>query len=641
MEYLLSNPRASNIAGLPIIPTVSGHFVSLSTSNATTVYTLLEPQERDLFDVCDPNAIHINDLPSSTREWFKEAAPGELNLSLLDPARVIQYLSQHPTRNSVDLASVRLEDASISFLTRFWVWVGGWRHAAMLLPQLRSTRLLPCVGNGLQDADPETPVFDPAPVESDSTLYRSLRNLEVPFLLPADPQVKGVLRRYGFLRSPCEAKTLLRTLDRTMTASAATLSIEQAQRLLSHFNAYMAYARPSDYDETEVQALRALPIFPIVEVTATGHQLHVNERRFSVEGVTVYGVERESFEVLPNLPNIVFVDVPAVSRGVLAILNNKAPTPLTFPMILDITLDRHALVRQPRKLLAAILGRAGARERELTGTLKDKMRSQVFVASEGGTKEAPRRLIDPSSPLRPLYANDPERLPRAHDEVDRQIAGTLSSMGLLDRDLSKENVEDRIRYIAGKAHFDFSVELLNILSRFDCRRLDLDDQIPWLPTQKGTLSPGSECRPGRGRGTGHDERLFDKVLEMISPRVGTVPATLITKMRWDHPIPVDILSRQLVHVLQDGGDGTIRRVEVVLEELSKRKLSRTEFSQLRDALDGRAWVPVSGIHGDLLVESWRAVCSEDVFSGIHRIKANLRSSTNRRKFLRDLGCLDE
>ncbi|RXW22308.1 hypothetical protein EST38_g3561 [Candolleomyces aberdarensis] len=610
LQYLLSSNDIRNVVGLPVISTVSGSFVSLAQQGTTpNIHTLLETADIELFRTCDENAIFLDELPPPAVEVFRQQAPHTLNVKWLDTDQVVRYLGLHPTsRRGFEPSQTEPDDAAVAFLAGFWIWIGSWGSRLLLLTKLESEYVLPCVG-GLRRANQSEPVFDAAGI--DPALSACLCGLGVPFLSTAfGSEAKNVLTKYRFLKLATDMHALLDAME----DFGGFVSDEKAQLLFNHFNQCMVNTSWNSFSERQKTAFGELPIFPIVEY---GANASVHRRRAGVSGLAVYGVW--TFELLPVLPNAVFVDLNVLDHRLLPLLCESQPHPLSEIEVLGLSIKR--LHQQPKNHLARMLQHVAGHKYDLTSRLQQSLRSERYAYSSRGTREAPQTLIDPSSPLHPLYANTRNRLHSLQDEEDRSIADSLAKLGLLDKALSANNITDRIHHIASTARLEDAVKLLNIIYQhgFDCHSLTLDKSVKWLPTQKGTLATAAECRPGRGTTVAEELHLFDKVLELVH-RSAMVSPSLRTVLGWDDPIPVDVLLRQFEEVLDHPDGDVYHRVKTLIKELSSRRyLTTAQWSSLRELLENREWVPTSEY---TLVESWQAVFSS-AFQGICMVAPDL------------------
>ncbi|KAJ2928408.1 hypothetical protein H1R20_g8671, partial [Candolleomyces eurysporus] len=625
LQYLLSSNNIRNVVGLPIIPTVSGSFVALAQQGTTSnIHTLLEAADIGVFRPCDDNAIFIDDLPSPAVSLFRQQAPRTLNVKWLDPDQVVRYLALHPTRRGLGLSQTEADGAAVTFLTSFWVWFDSWGSRSSLLPKLEYEYLLPCAG-GLRRAIRSQPVFDAAGIQA---LSACLSGFGVPFLSNTlGSGARTVLTKYGFLKSATDMHVLLDA----MGTFAGSVSDQNVQLLFNHFNQYMVNSTTYSFSERQKTAFRRLPIFPIVEYDPN---TSVRRRRTAANGLVVYGVW--SFELLPELPNTVFVDVNVLDQRLLPLLNETQPRPVSDMEILGLSVKR--LDQQPKNLLARMLQHVVSYQYRLTSQLQQSLRSEPYAYSSLGTRQAPQTLIDPSSPLYFLYANDKQRVHSLQDQEERSIADSLARLGFLDKALSASNITDRIRHIASTGAFENAVKLLNIIYQhgFNCHHLSLDRSVRWLPTQKGFLVTAAECRPGKGT-TSEELHLFDKVLELVHSDA-MISTSLRTVLGWDDPIPVDVLLRQFREVLDHRETDVYHRVKNLIKALSSRRLSLTgaHWNSVRQLLENREWVPTNEY---TLVETWQAVFSSS-FRGIYMVAPDLsRTGSDSRNFLTNLNCL--
>ncbi|RXW22303.1 hypothetical protein EST38_g3550 [Candolleomyces aberdarensis] len=624
LQYLLSSNNIRNIVGLQIIPTVSGSFVSLAQQGTTSnTYTLLESSNVEVFRACDDNAIFIDDLPPSTQEMVRQQAPRSLNVKILDPDQVVKYLGLHPTRRGLELSQTEADAPAVAFLSTFWTWLDSWGPRSPLLPKLASEYVLPCAG-GLRRAIRNKPAFDATEIPA---FAACLSGFGVPFVSDAlTSEARTVLKKYGFLKSATDMHALLDAVE----AVGGPVSDQTAQLLFNHFSQHMVKSTWHSFSGRQKTVFRQLPIFPIVEYDANAQ---VRCRRAAVNGLAVYGVG--SFNLLPVLPNAVFVNLKVLDPRLLPLLNESQNRPLSDIDVLALSVKR--LDQQHKKHLALMLRHIASHQPGLTYALKQSLRSERYAYSSLGTREAPQTLIDPSSLLHPLYINDKKRLHSSQDEEDRSIAESLAKLKLLDKAMSAGNIIDRIQHIASNASFEDAIKLLNIIydHGFNCRSLALDKSSRWLPTQKETLAAAAECRPGKGT-TSEELHLFDKVLELVHSRAMVSPS-LRTVLGWDDPIPVDVLLEQFREVLDNPEADVYHRVKNLIKELSSRRdLTTEQWSSLHQLLENREWVPTSE---HTLVESWQAVFSSS-FQGVYMVAPDLSIiGSESRDFLTELNCL--
>ncbi|KAJ2918884.1 hypothetical protein MD484_g1554, partial [Candolleomyces efflorescens] len=628
LQYLLSTNNIVNIAGLEIVPTGSGNFVSLVERGATpNSYTLLEKADVELFLPCDGDAIVISRLPPSTLDVFIRDAPRVLNVKWLDSDQVVGYLALHPTRHGIELSQTKVERLAVAFLSTFWAWLGCWGGREQLLPKLSSQYVLPCAGGKLRRAI--QPVFESTDIPDLTAL---LSELGVPFLSDAlERKAQAVLKNCGFLKSTTEIHALLDAV----TAVGRILPDQSAQLLLDHFKKYMVNSTQHPFSSTQMTTFKQLHIFPIVEYDANAG---VRRRRSAVGGVSVYGVT--SFGLLPVLPNAVFVDLNVLSDRLLPFLSEAHSSPLSTWDVLRLSVKR--LDQQRKKHLAHMLQRIANDPSGLTFSLKQSLSSEMYAYSSLGTRKAPQTLIDPSSPLYPLYVNDQERLHGSRDTEEGSIASSLAQLGLLDKALSATNIIDRIQHIDSTASLEDAtkldaIKLLNIIYRYgvNCHSLTVARSLQWLPTQKGTLASAAECRPGTGA-TSEELHLFDKVLDLVYSNA-MISTSLRSALGWDDPISIDVLLKQFREVLDNPEHDVYNRVKNIIKELSSRRdLTGAQWNVLYRQLENRKWVPTSD---HTLAEPWQVVFSS-WFRGIYKVAPDLgRTGSESYDFLMKLGCL--
>ncbi|KAJ2913096.1 hypothetical protein MD484_g7329, partial [Candolleomyces efflorescens] len=638
IEYLLSSGNVKNLVNLPIIPTISGRLVALHKRNstaATVVHTLLTKPDFELFEACDDNAVFLGHLPPSVVQVFERSGPSKLNVKPLDNSQVLEYLDRHPTRQGVDLATFNVDGEASQFLSRFWVWVEGWKRRSELVPLLESRYLLP-ESHGMRRAIRTEPLFKP--VETQPILARSLAKLGIPFLstlVQAKAQEK--LGVFGFLKTVSDIRDVLKCLSRCHVAGAVPLTDEEAGVLLKHFNKCMVDVPIKDFSQLEREAFKRMPIFPAVQFK--DNELGYEKRYTAVDGVTVYGVS--SLEILPQMVKTVFINMKsrpsALDPALLPILSKLPPrSDLELLQICAPTLPQ-----QPPEHLVRILNHAVTLQQSIPPKLRNILRSEPYAYASNGFREAPQALIDENSPIRFLYAREPSRLPKVEDDYDRQIVKALSELGLLDQSLSASNVMDRIRYIATNDDVENCLVFLQVLEdhSFNYKSLSghgFNKSIAWLPTQKRKLAKAVDCRPTWLPNA--KPGLFDQVLELLDEKA-RIPAPLLHLLGWNEDVPLEVLFLQFKRSLDLSQIAAFPRVKCLLIELTKRELSRRHIKELRDILRNRVWVPTTS---GKLVEQWQAVFVF-AFPGVFTIDSELKNIQDGKCqwLLKELGCLEQ
>ncbi|KAF6749160.1 hypothetical protein DFP72DRAFT_1143529 [Ephemerocybe angulata] len=626
LEYLLSTGDLNNIVGLQIIPAVSGHYISLRLSSdpkAECTHTLLEPDEYELFRLCDDNAIYIGDLPGSTAKLLKSQGPTQVNVQLLDSNCVVDYLDQHPTRKGVELHSTPPT-----------------RDALASSPNFGQVLLLPCL-HGLEPTSRKRPVFKrDGSSRNNTALYKYLTRREVPFLADVGKKVEKILETYGLLKSLNDIPSLLDCLERL---DAIPLHNDSAaESILQHFDDHMFAGNSASqpYSTDQARTFKELPIFPVVESVVEGGSLLFERNWIALDGFkTVYGVS--SLQLLPDLPDTAFLDCKNYFKDehLLSIINPKKPEPL--PTIDIVSLSLNHLPSQPKQLIASILQFAASHRNDLSQNTLSLLRRTPFVLSggESDVKVAPGTLIDPSSPLSQFYPED--CLPRREDDVDENIVKSLSDLSLMNRDLSPSNVKDCTRLIAANPdEFQPSIRLLNLLyeKSFNFASLNpLDRTLAWLPTQNEELSDAQTCHPSKGQTSKDDVYLFDHVWAKVHSDVKEIPPSLVKALGWDKAIPTKVLITQLCRVLEAKPRDIIRRVTAILVEMGSRAFSSNEQRSLEVVIEGKEWVPVSAGSGERLVHPWQAVLATP-FAGVFRVSGNLLRGEGVKRFLKQNGC---
>ncbi|KAF9446298.1 hypothetical protein P691DRAFT_733572 [Macrolepiota fuliginosa MF-IS2] len=627
LGYLLSTSQCRYIVGLPLVPSVSGTRIALAgTSALRKPRVLLDEAEEELFNLYDDGAVSLRQLAPMVRQTLVSRGPGVLNLTKLTTQLVVTYLnaSTYDSRSQETATSDQ-----IRWLNEFWDWV-----------QSKFSNLSFCdtfylVPGGEGRYCPSETVFDP---QSDEGIARLLELLGVPVVDPRmDTRARGALR---CLESSTNIHALLRMLS---TTTGVELSEEQANDLCNHLITYLpsscARHGPISSDKKLRQRLRALPIFPTISPSPDSTQ---SSRRMSITSTaTVRGVDPLGISILPQVDSIVYLDLRTISQDFLQYLDSNHRSPLSVNEMQDLMLQHFGV--QSLEMQVAFIRYLDSNSDIISRGILDRLKATAFVPACDGSLRSPKSLVDPRATIATLFPGASPSLPDTSRPILRTLVDHLRNLSIFTTELSAAIICDRIHFIAGgqcSRPESLARTLINLINttRFDCRDLfdqpGLSSELEWLPTPEGLKCP-LKCRDLSSHSSKTD--LFDEVMPTVVPDVH-IGYYLRQAFEWDGEIPFEILSQQVMKVL-DAGEPSYKKVREIIKELGHRGLTPEETSSLRSLLEGRRWVPTRS--GTLETVAFALLGGEDIPEiGFHSIVFDPQRHSKVRLFLRQMGCSD-
>jgi hypothetical protein len=232
-----------------------------------------------------------------------------------------------------------------------------------------------------------------------------------------------------------------------------------------------------------------------------------------------------------------------------------------------------------------------AKRISLPPNILNKLRTIPFLLVSDGTLRAPDQVVNPDSPIRPLFP-DAKYHPVTSDAERSLLVRQLSAMGLVMTTLTMEMVLERIEYITTQSHRsrDIALELVELLvvSNLDYSALASANNVAWLPTKdpsgSHTISQPSRCRDS------NSWMLFDECLPILST-TSHLPPALRDVFGWQNCIPLRTLLDQLKTVLEKKTNGYVRKVDAIVTELCQRNLTTNEITLIKQLVEGKAWIP--------------------------------------------------
>lgn len=587
-------------------------------------HALLNETEEGLFAAYDTQAVSLKRLASDIRTLLMSEGPRVLNLTKLDPNRVIMYLKASVY---ISTSQEAVTNDQIRWLNQFWDWAQKW-----FLKFTNQFHLVPTT-RGLRR--PTETVFDP---QNEKAVTGLLELLGVPVI---DPRFNAkALEPLKQLQRSSNIHSLLRFLP---SAISVEFSESQAAYLCAYLLKYLpsSCARHGEVSKDNVlrSRLRALPIFPIFSPTSDSTS---STRRASIPGaVAVRGANPLKLPVLPRLDTITYLDLRAISQDVLMYLDPVHRSPLTVEEMQDLMLQN--LKIQSLEMQVAFVKYLSCNSAVISRGNLDRLNTTSFVPARDGTLQAPKDLVDPRASIAALFPGQSPFLPDIALPIREALASHLRTLRLFITELSINIVRDRVQFIAG-GHCAQPEELATLLinlindTRFDCSDLFdpalLSLELEWIPTSEGLRSP-LKCRDSLSH-SGKRE-LFDEIMPMVNPDV-QIGLSLRKAFSWDDEVTFEVLSQQLIKIL-DGFQPSYEKVHEVVKELGHRDLAESQLSSLREALKSRKWVPTR--HSTLESVTFALLGDEDIPQvGFHSVVFDARRHFEVHAFLREMGCVE-
>ncbi|KAF8178073.1 hypothetical protein BJ912DRAFT_1033332 [Pholiota molesta] len=626
LTYLLSTKDVRNVIGLPLIRLPNKQKATLWTAGDTTLFILLTRAEFDVFGACDDNAIPLHSLPASVAETLRTYGPGMLNVENLAVPRIIEYLTVYPNRLGLDLSRTQTDPVARKWLSAFWIWQNTYPLKAELYANIRQLFLLPS-SRGLRKAD--SPLFRSR--GEHPVTVQHFASLGVPFLDPelSEP-AQNILMQYGLSNSITDIHALLDSLPSSF--DDLNLSGDACKAILGHIAHHISGSGSlrGPLGDQRTQRLRSLPIFPVAQYPK-GAQILSTVWAALPSTCTVRNVQTPTF--LPSIPDIIFLQLSSTTPPfIMNSIESAHPKHLSDVELLSLTVDH--FVEQPDHVHAAALKYMAQNWRYIPPRITEALQRTSFVAVQAGSRKEPIEVVDPKSPIAPLYADNLERRIRNSTPSDDSIIRSMRSLKLMQDVLTVDIVRETIAAIAStsssRKSLDLSKYLLSLMAKtsLNYAQLDLSPRQQWLPTDQG-LRGFEECRDA----TTLSRHLFDKVLAVVDPTL-TIPTSLKSALGWDRPLPIQILFSQLACTLDSPGDAFPVVFEII-KEIGSRTSTDEELIPLHDITRGRKWVPTIDRK---LSETANAVFSQPLTeSGFSQI---CHTDQPTRKFLRRMGCAD-
>ena len=646
MEYLLSDGDPSTLATLPIVPSVTGDFLTLhDPTSGAPIHDMLSEDEEPVFRRFAQSAVSLSKIPIPARNVLITKGSACLNVSRLNVDSVIQYISKAIGTD------VRMHtDEDRDWIITFWEWLPTWRLCDPLLERISHLKLIPTTEGTMESV--QSIVFDPRNL--DQSTISVLTKAGIVFLSRSFPSQASVLiAKRGTLVSPEQLSILCEHLQPRKVEDLA-----QTERLSLLRHLLFCARQSSPLGRNRQVLLCALPIFPVLAVargpSTPTTMCSLTKLTQIPNSTTIYGINPDVMGVLggpsgvflPTLPGLTFIAYRFNDIDISSLLELVSDNPkglkLTELDVIQLFIDN--LPSLPKLSISTFLERLVGHSSSIPPRIFDSISGIKFLSNSQLILESPKDLIDPYGPLRKLFHSDDRHLPSISDDLDHQILHHLSKLRLLRRHLAPDLVIERLSYLSNPSSSDvtgLAIELLHQLNStgFNCTPIAGAFSSRWLPTNEGLKSP-QETRDDHDR---HPRALFDRVWPLLLPGIVISSGSLRSTLGWNTRIPFEIIQQQIERELEHGtAPSTCSRLEVIVGELGRRVGELQDhpvLHSLKDSLGSKLWIPTN--EGTLCSTS-RAVVNTRVAipPGFHPVSITLIAGPGVRNLLILLGCTE-
>lgn len=591
-------------------------------------HVFLNDQEVAAFRSCDTRIVPSSRFPAD----FVSLAPQALDVGDLGPADVVRFCS----------ASMSLPDAErVRWMHAFWTWMASWSQREQAFDGLKFLPILPEEGGNF--AQLSSALFDTTRV--DDRLRAILSHFGLRFLDHTFPDApRALLTQRGVVKDPGDVALLLLHLQAQRSQGVDNLDIIA---LAQHIMRCLASSLTS-LTNLQRNSLRQLPIFPVLSPftspdTSQKHPMFTNVTSrsklliFDVDQAHI--LKEKGTNLLPVLSNVTFIARRHAAIE-FSMLVSKAD-PSTTNVIAELDVISRAVSNLPtqRKIFqVAFLRKIASHSHQLCSELLESLQKTAFVPSHTGQLIAPQDVVDPKTDIASLFSKEDSRFPRLLGPDDCHIVDSLRTLRLLRTTLTDEIIRDRLDVIERSPLLMRSCaeKLLKYLdhSRYNCSNLRSELGRCWLPTDKGLKKP-SDCRDGSA-----NRALFDHVLGVLDVVTEVKSPSLRVALRWDIPLPLNVIQDQLSRILESKKDDTFNRCFVILAELGCRvkELTPEVIECLRDITACHQWIPTTD--SSLCIPSRVLLTEERPLPGFCKVHSQLLLLEGVREVLSQMGCLE-
>ncbi|PFH47866.1 hypothetical protein AMATHDRAFT_6333 [Amanita thiersii Skay4041] len=604
--YILSTGDITRLFGLPLVPILSGSFVSLENRhNSGKRYTFLSDDECDVFKSLAQEAISLSQVDKTLARLIDKGSTDPANIDALGPEEVIKFLE------------TTAQSSSEQWLIEFLTWLTRWRSGSSLIDLLKTRQDLRIVPTSNQNQSLASPIFKPV---NDPQKTKVMEKFGLRFLSPVVPSlVVSFLERHSLLKRLENLDDILRVVQ---PDTLPPLTDEEASSIFRYFTAELPPALTENRE-----TLRKLPIFPVLVPSCYAHESNSSVVWRSIFPLTIKGVS--PMRLVPVIGGIHFLDKGSIHDPSCSMLKGLGIHLLSHADIILSALGNFS--GQKGSVQAAFISYIANNVRDLPTKVTDTLKITSFILASDGSRQPPSKSIDPRSDIATLFPpnSSDSRLPR----MDDAILGDLRRLRMLIASLTPDIVHERIQYIHASQHRETGKNLVSLMnnSSFLWSGVTINPSLRWLPTSEG-LKSSEECIE-RGRS---DIDFFDEVLTPLDESVINLSPSFRAVMKWDKPIALSIIQKQLIHVVGSAStQSQCRKIRSIIRELASRGLNDSDIESLKTIIGGRTWVPTKC--GTLAATS-RAVFIDVPQTSRFFSVAFSDSDVEIRQFLLNMGC---
>ncbi|KAE9407538.1 hypothetical protein BT96DRAFT_971239 [Gymnopus androsaceus JB14] len=633
LEYLISY-SPDQIVDLPLIPTVSGGYISLSAPHGSLKrYVLCNGVEAELFRSCDMFLINLFDISQPSRRLLEGCSDRDLlNVTRLGPNNLKEYLQTLcRTSNPADVSVPSSSLPPLTWFTAFWSWVDSVDSYGQFLDIALTFHLLPTL-DGVVRRVSEKVFLIP---KGQNQLCKLLEMGGIPFL-QSDVTSTRVLSLYGMIMSVDNIPLLVDFFAPELipwTPSERLVIQEHITKCL--------YARDFVLNPVRSSKLRQWPIFPKRVPNMRGSGLPVTVLD-AANGPLVFVNVADDFP-LPVVNGVTYIDMSKSS----CILSSKIDAKAASNTLQEIGIMKLAIEHissQPEALQSALMERILPSLLALPSSTIDLLRQQKFVPVFGSSERlAPAEVIDPESSLAPLFRGERGRFPIMPYSSGRFLS-IMQVAGLFCSQLTPELVEERIRYVssafADSGRFSKATALFDELSKNWKPSFSdiLQTDLAWIPTTASTLVPRQNARDVQPK-LGEHHFLFDFVLSQCPSMAST---NVREALGWRSTISIGILEKQLASTLLRPNEKELpQRLSSLIRYIGKLhsegNVQPAHIESFKQMVLEHRWIPDSTRR---IVTTQHALLSPDLRIGkvFQSISSSLRDAPGVLSFLRLMGC---
>ena len=560
------------------------------------------------------------------------------NVILLTPDHVINYLQEKFRGFNSSEAEVAADSIVVDWLVCFWKWIMGWNKSAAFINQHRvfhDLHLLPTGHQTIRKMSKQILVLK----HVDKAAVAALTQLGIHSLhsdLSQNDPLLRMLVTNSFAVTP-QTRSYIGFLANNFVVDKL-IGLRAQDHFAIHQSLYEAQlAVKSTLSLSEKEKFSRLPIFHIRQDNGKNPILAsvFGDRRILVKADTDVPMP-----LFPGRPPI-YVDVSTLGTQKLIdmVETSKVYNELD---LLQLAIDNWSV--QSSDLKENFIKRIFDNLPKISRP--QQLKTLPFVTVDNSNQLVPPcNLIDPLSPLSPLYTDEKGKFPGGKFATGNYLS-MMRAYDFLKSQLDQGIISERIKHLSIATHSISTFEKANALVKI------LDDHwkdayspivveartIAWLPfiCSNPLVSP-SKSRDSY-EGLNQHLHLYDLVLEILT--FTPLKSSGFRKaLGWSDGVSTDLLLRQFSSALTISSKARIIRLITYLGQLHAKRMIPSEFlDNLRKIVHDIAWVPVSSRDPDAMRLTKYALLSETKLPSPFRQVHWRDISNDSIDFLSAMGC---